>query len=273
MKSERKTELSVLELNERMRSCETLLKKSLKHVISAKKDGGHPHLSDHTPLKAVPRNVALNFSVQHAHAAHWTWPWADPTGHKTAQPSALSLEILINQKWFLPLRLSVFTSFTSLWFLMLWKVTKSWFWIFLFCVLLFLRRNFNTSSSSSSRYDTHINCVVFFLQVHQWPFQRQLCRGVGAGWQLQVSGCFSKLKQLLQLQSPSHSTQTRQVPAEPPAESGHGLHLHLHLRIPTDLRAERSGGVTPAGGRAHGWMDGWRAMGVTTAQLPETFSK
>lgn len=254
----------------------SLLKKSLGHVLSAKKKqqlikmedmsicgSEDPHLSDHTPLKAAPRNVSLNFSVQPtcARSALKTWPWADPTGHKTSQTSALSFVLRNSNKseMIFPLRLSVFTSFTSLWYLMALKGDKKLILDFFFLrTLFFLRRNFNTSSSSSG-YDTHINFVVFFLQVHQWPFQRQLGRGVGAGWQLQVSGFFSKLKQLLQLQSTSHSTQTRQVPAEPPADPGHGLHLlHLHLRIPTDPRAERSGGVTPAGGRAHGWMDGER---------------
>lgn len=72
---------------------------------------------------------------------------------------------------------------------------------------------------------THVNFVEGLAEEEQGSAERQLGGGVRAGLQSLVSGCFSELEQLLQLQSPGPGpkTQAQQTRADPQPAPAHLL--------------------------------------------------
>lgn len=106
---------------------------------------------------------------------------------------------------------------------------------------------------------THINFVEGLAEEEQGCVQRQLGGGVRAGLQLLVSGVFSELKQLLQLQSPGENTQAQQARPDPQPAPGPGTHLlstDLSLRPAVYPSEESRGGGEGSGGTDSGGLKG-----------------
>lgn len=95
---------------------------------------------------------------------------------------------------------------------------------------------------------THVNFVEGFAEEEQGSAEGQLGGGVRAGLQALVSGCFSELEQLLQLQSPgpnAQNTQAQQTRADPqPAPA------HLLSQAPRTRSDQRASPVKEAGDEA-----------------------
>lgn len=73
-----------------------------------------------------------------------------------------------------------------------------------------------------------MNSVQRFSEEEQRAVERQLGAGVGAGRQLLVSGFFSELEQVPELQSPGGRAQAQQAEPDPEPAPVPGGHLLLH---------------------------------------------
>lgn len=94
---------------------------------------------------------------------------------------------------------------------------------------------------------THVNFVEGFAEEEQGSAEGQLGGGVRAGLQSLVSGCFSELEQLLQLQSPGPNTQAQQTREDPqPAPA------HLLSQAPQTRSDQRASPVKEAGDEVRG---------------------
>lgn len=168
------------------------------------------------------------------------------------------LNLALNQLW-----MNEFWVFTA-------KSRLSFHSIFGFSALIIYFVHFTEQTSSVVCWITHINFVEGVAEEEQRSAQRQLGAGVRARLQPLVPGFFSKVEQLLQLQSPGPNTPAQQAQTDP--EPAHHLSDTTNALWISEVPGWRERGrsrrrrvtrtvrrwAEAGGAKARWWvMDGW----------------